>query len=79
MPCSTHSDLATVLRSLRVSAVHSNKLVRVAAATVILNAAVLLSGGGGSGTALGAATEGALELAKVFFELAVEMIRSHAL
>ena len=81
------SDLAAVLRSLRVSAGHSNKLVRVAAATVVLNAAVLLSGGGGTGTGLGlgavtgagAGTEGALDLVKVFLELAVEMIRFHAL
>ena len=60
------SDLCTVLRSLSTPATHSNKLVRLATATVVLNAAVLLSG---------AAAGGSPDLAKTFFELAVEMIR----
>eukprot|EP01036_Dinobryon_divergens_P030892 gene30892-40205_t len=59
------SDLCTVLRSLSTPATHSNKLVRLATATVVLNAAVLLSG---------AAVGGSPDLAKAFFELAVEMI-----
>ena len=63
------SDLYAVLRAVSIPATHSNKLVRLAAATVVLNAAVLLSGGGG------AAAAAAPDLAKVFFELAVEMIR----
>jgi hypothetical protein len=41
----------------------------LAAATVVLNAAVLMSGGDG------AAAGGSPDLAKAFFELAVEMIR----